>query len=551
MFKRVLTLCLVVTMLLLCACSQTGGSNSDVDSDVNNSNGDNNSQIEKFDAKLVIDELFPTYTPARQIYAVDITNFDTNTIVFLRQLQGLVAKTQTASVYLISSESDKVWLDYVCNELGAYSTTITAEQMVALYCDLIECVVIYSSEYSEFCAAWNDSIRRTNALCADYSVALNFGLLENREVISFQGVFNDSQSAYETLYSMLDVTEKSVWVSLDETSSFIDYAYASSAYILPPVEDEWSKVFVYNCLANANCDKLGVVYTDYSVNNEALKLYSKCGFGNIAVAGFSNATTLSSIGVDYNFEEEKVHNAVGKKGNLYISLVIDSLCAGNAFNENYTVCKTKRDDFCVAIEYPLFLSKLAPATLLWYSINTKQTGDSIIPDGNWMSVDQDLLDEKLYLQWVQINNSFIKRCGMSLAVTDSFKSGDVVPNYADLVSSKGVILYTTESLSGMYPAKSNTAIVFATKLSAILELESSLQTLTPDENSALYFIYSVSGAQYFDKIPIYDVYNGYYGVGEPDGYYSVNEIVALFLCQYPDKASFVSPAQMIAHINKK
>lgn len=551
MFKRVLSVCLAFAMLLLCSCSQTGSANSDDSSAVNNSNSDNSAQIEKFDAKLVINELFPTYAPARQVYAVDISELDVNTVAFLRQLQGLVAKTQTASVYLVSNESDKVWLDYVCNELGAYSTTITAEQMVALYGDLIESLVVYSSEHSEFYAAWNDAIRRANAVCADYSVALNFDLLENREVINVHGVFNDVKNSYETLFSMADITEKAIWVSLDETSAFLDYAYACSAYILPTVEDEWSTGLVENCLANSNCDKLGIVYTDYSVNNNVLKLYSKCGFGNIAVAGFSNSTTLSSIGVDYKFEKEKVHNSTGKKGNIYVSLVIDSLYAGNVFVENYAVCKTKREDFCVAIEYPLFLSKLAPATLLWYSINTKQTGDSIIPDGNWMSVDQDLLDEKLYMQWVQVNNSFIKSCGMSLAVTDSFKSGDAIPNYTDLNSSKGIVLYTAESLSGMYPAVSDTAIVFATKLSTITELESSLQALVPDESAPLYFVYSISGEQYFDKIPIYDIYNGYYGEGEPDGYYAVNEIVALFLCQYPDKSYFVSPAQMIAHINKK
>ena len=551
MLKRIISIVLSALLLLsLCSCNDSGIDNSSDNNSMTNSNTtDKNSQTENsISPQKVISTLFPTYKSARQIYAVDISEFDENTVVFLRQLQGLVAKTDTASVYLVSNENERDWLDYLCNELGSYSTEITAEQMVALYGDSIKTIVVYSAENNEFSFAWNDAIRRDNAVCVDYSVANAFNLFEYREVIDVCGIFNDEKSAYEAIFQMVDDINDRTFVSLSADSSFIDYAYACSAFMLPVCVDEWSYDFVKGILSDCMGDMPGVIYTDNAVDKDILSFFSTYGYGNIPVSDFSNSTTLSSISVDYRFEKVKVQNSAGKKGNIYLSLIIDCLNAGDILNDSYAVCKAKRTDYCVAFEYPMFMSRLAPATLLRYTVNTMQSGDSVIPDGNWLNIDQNSMPDELYVIWQQVNNLFIKNCGMSLSVTDQLRE-DANPNYLESVSADGVMYYSDASLSGEYTG-SDKPVLFAEKMIDLYDFEGSLENLSIDKNTPLFFIYSITPEHYFSKIPIYDVHSGYYGDREPDGYYTITEIVAVFIGQHSNSIHFISPAQSIAHIKK-
>jgi len=194
------------------------------------------------------------------------------------------------------------------------------------------------------------------------------------------------------------------------------------------------------------------------------------------------------------------------------------------------------------------MSRLAPATLLRYTVNTMQSGDSVIPDGNWLNIDQNSMPDELYVIWQQVNNLFIKNCGMSLSVTDQLRE-DANPNYLESVSADGVMYYSDASLSGEYTG-SDKPVLFAEKMIDLYDFEGSLENLSIDKNTPLFFIYSITPEHYFSKIPIYDVHSGYYGDREPDGYYTITEIVAVFIGQHSNSIHFISPAQSIAHIKK-
>jgi len=551
LLKRLLAVLIAVLMLVLsCSCNGNIDNNHSNNSNNsgNNDSSDKNSASSIDKAKAQVELLLPTYKPARQIYSVDITEQDMDTVVFLRQLQGLVSKNETASIYLISNDADKYWLDYLCDELGAYSTEITVEQLVALYENFIKTIVVYSSQCNEFSFAWNDAIRREDAVCVEYSVADKFELLNNREIISICGIFTDEKASYESVFGMIEAdSSQRVFMSLDSDSEFIDYAYACNAFALPACVDEWSVEFVRQQLANRSCDDLGIVFTDESVNNNVLSMYSTFGFGNIPVNEFANSTVFSSISIDYRFEKPKVHNSVAKKGNMYISLIVDCINAGDILNNGYLICNAKREDYCVAFEYPLFMSRLAPATLLWYSVNSSQKGDSLIPDGDWLNVDRSVLSDDLYKLWISVNSYLINQCGMGVAVTDTILSDDN-NEYLSLQSVDGIIYYSSESLSGIY-SSSKKPVLLAQRLDELSALETSLNTIDIDKSYPLYFIYSLPSSEYFKKLPIYDVHNGYYGVGSPEGYYTITEIMALFLSN-TESASFVSPLQIVSYIKR-
>ena len=549
MFKRVLSIVIVVLLVFLCSCN---GNNSGHSSNNNSNHNDNNSSDKDtaslFDkAKAQVEYLFPTYKSARQIYSVNISELDESIVVFLRQLQGLVAKKETASIYLVSNDADQYWLNYLCDELGAYSTEITPEQLVALYKDFIKTIVVYSAHNDEFGFAWNDSIRRDDAICVEYSVADKFELLNEREVISVSGVFSDEKASYESVFGMIESDENQrVFSLLDENSAFIDYAYSCKAFMLPECDDEWSTEFVKRQLDSRKSENFGVIYSDESVSGNALSVYTAYGYGNIAVKGFSNSTVFSSISIDYRFEKIKVNGSSPKKGKLYLSLVVDCANAGDVINNNYLVCNANREGYSVSFEYPLFMRRLAPATLLWYSVNAAQKGDYIIPDGNWLNIDQSAISGDMYDLWLNVNNYLIYQSGMSVAVTDNIINDD--NKYLSSHSVDGVLYYSDQSLSGVY-SKENKPILLAQKLSSLVELETSLNSLVSDKNTPLYFVYSLTADAYFEKLPIYDIHNGYFGVGTPDGYYTITEIIAVFLSN-ANSVNFVSPAQIVSYIKK-
>ena len=104
-------------------------------------------------------------------------------------------------------------------------------------------------------------------------------------------------------------------------------------------------------------------------------------------------------------------------------------------------------------------------------------------------------------------------------------------------------------LSNVAYSKENKPILLAQKLSSLVELETSLNSLVSDKNTPLYFVYSLTADAFFEKLPIYDIHNGYFGVGTPDGYYTITEIIAVFLSN-ANSVNFVSPAQIVSYIKK-
>ena len=101
MLKRLLAVLIAVLMLVLsCSCNGNIDNNHSNNSNNsgNNDSSDKNSASSIDKAKAQVELLLPTYKPARQIYSVDITEQDMDTVVFLRQLQGLVSKNETASI---------------------------------------------------------------------------------------------------------------------------------------------------------------------------------------------------------------------------------------------------------------------------------------------------------------------------------------------------------------------------------------------------------------------------------------------------------------------
>ncbi len=542
--KRFLSIAIVLILVLLCGCN--GGGNSVSDKNSSNSNSPQNTTTPNVQTtQQVVDELFPVYKSARQIYVVDVTNYEKSLVLFLRQLQGVVAKYDSAAVYLVSNEQDRFWLNYMCDELGAYSTDVSAEEVVSLFNDYIDTLVFYTPGTFEFYAAWNDAVRRDKAVCVDYSVAAQFSLLDTKEFIDIRGVFASETQAYETLFEMIELDdEHHSFVSLNEDSAFIDYAIALDAYLLPVYDNEWSKEFTSNVLSKCELEHPGVFYTEYEAK-EYINIFSENGFGNIAVAEFGNSTVFSSVKTTYVPDKIKVKNTSGKKGNVYISLLIESDSLGDAFNSSHSVCDLNREDYCVSVQYPIVLSRLAPATLLWYSLNTKQNDDSIVSDGDWSVINYDLMPDELYKKWHEINNNLLSACGMKVNVAGGYTESDLNNNYINFSKSDGVLFNNSLSQSGAYAKPKKIPVVYYSGVQNLSELEMLLKNIVADNTCPLYYVFTLTAEQYFEQIPIYDDYGG----NQTDAFYSITEIIALTQSNL-ENVNFVVPEQMISYIKK-
>ncbi len=544
MTKRVLSVVLVIVILLLSGCSGGGNNNSDKNSSNNNGTQNIHNQ-DKQTTEQIIENLFPSFKSARQIYVVDISNFEKSLVVFLRQMQGVVAKYDSAALYLVSNEQDRFWLNYMCDELGAYSTDVSVEEVVSLFSDYINTFVLYTPDTFEFCAAWNDAVRRERAVCIDYSVAMQFSLLDSREIIDIRGVFTSEEEAYRTLFEMIDIDSNNhSFVSLNENSQFIDYAIALDAFMLPTYTEDWSLEFTSSILSQTKLKHPGVVYTDFDCV-EYITLFSENGFGNISVANFGNSTVFSSVKTSYVPDKIKTHNASPKKGNVYFSLMISTDTLGDAFDKNYFVCKAHREEYCVSIQYPVVLSHLAPATLLWYSLNTRQNDDSIISAGDWSLINYDSMPDDLYKKWHEINNELLSECGMRVSVADGFTESDLNNIYINYSKADGLVSVHSTNQDGFYAKPKSDPILKLTKVESLSEFEYLLSELEPESTHPLYYVFSLTADQYAEELPIYDEYAN---SNKPNGYYSITEIIAV--ANGNKFINFIVPEQMVNYIKK-
>ncbi len=501
-------------------------------------------------ASNIASTLFPTFDSSRQVFVVDVTELDIDTVSLLKMIQGLVAKNESASIYYITCEADNFWMSYLKNELGVYFSEITVVQMLSMYADYVKTVVLYTPGTFEYEFAWNNALLRENAVCATYVAAKNCGLLYSAEVIDARGVFEDEQTAYDFMLDGLSNKTAPVITACSEYSRFADYAFACEAFMLPYKADSFNGDATADYLALLSSETPGVIYNDNSVNSDVLAVYSGAGYGSVPVGEFNNATVFSSIRIDYDFAPPKVQNGNGKKDIVYLSIIIDSDNIGDVQNIGYTICNTKGKSYKLSFEISPIMYRIAPSMLLWYSLNTRQKGDSLVASGGWTDIDQSAISSDKYKLWHNVNNYLIDNCGIN--ISSSYKLRDVDDLTFDaLTVADGVLCYNDINGMGEVDNSGKIPIISVNKSLTLKELEQCLEALNPNSNQPLYYACAIPVNEYFAKLPIYDGAPVLTTDRIPDGYYSTTEIVAVLKERLASSIKFVSPSQLMSYAKDK
>ena len=70
---------------------------------------------------------------AAAVYAVDTTKLSDSEIAMLRCLQGLVARTDSAAIYLMGTDSDRFWNTHTAEEYGIVFKEATTQELLKKY----------------------------------------------------------------------------------------------------------------------------------------------------------------------------------------------------------------------------------------------------------------------------------------------------------------------------------------------------------------------------------------------------------------------------------
>ena len=119
---------------------------------------------------MTMGKLFYKPKQASTIYKINTLNLSADYIAALRCLQGLVARTYSATIYLENTSDDSFWSNYTATEYGLVFEEMTPADAFAKFKDKITTFVLYNEanayeyEIAQTYASLNDGIAVTKAV---------------------------------------------------------------------------------------------------------------------------------------------------------------------------------------------------------------------------------------------------------------------------------------------------------------------------------------------------------------------------------------------------
>lgn len=432
------------------------------------------------------------YAPrqASCVYTVSLDGLDTDTVTMLRSLQGLIARYDSAALYLIGGESDVFWKNYVSNEMGVYFQSTTVENLLSRYSSLIDGVVIYTSGTFEYETAFHLATD-SDCLIATEPVARRYALTSLGHVTDVRNAYPSKQAAYEQILS--DAGQRWEYLYLSgEGSAFADYAYATGALMLNlDAAVEWERVMLEALLSREGWELPAVAFAEQTTDG-LVTLLSGYGFGALEVRGLANATVLSSVTTSKKYTPRRPSvGAAGTEGAAYVSFLIPSGSLGDTVNADYTVWSTQNGKIPVSYELPLALAELAPTVALWYS--SAAADSSRLVARGWTDIDQKSMPYEIYRKWHTVNNTLMSSVGLDLVSTPSLREDTVYGESYGGASTAAGIFVTDGSGEGSVWLSEKTPVIVSVNIKSLPALDAFLSSLTVQRRPQYYLI-SVSGA---------------------------------------------------------
>lgn len=427
--------------------------------------------------KMSFGKVFYRAAQVTDIYLIDITQEDADTVATLRSLQGLVARKYGGAIFLDDGSTEsQFWLEYCSTEYGLYFKKATVAETVKHFSKYIKGAVEYSPDVSyEYTVAQNIAIQSDYVMVTGLSVSLVNSALTNKPLIDIRGLFVDKKAAYDYIMENCLPTSSTRYLALlADNAAFSDYVYAVKAVVLNfDFSESWEADMLSLLIGRPDWNDTAYVFTDHTVSSALVNVFSADGFAVINMGGFSNSTVFSSASIEYNRHYASYENRVLSENRIYASLYYNIESAADIQQTAYTVWSNKSEALALSLEFYPIMYELAPPIAKWYRQNLTANDMLISADLGCGTANLSLMDEETALKFRKNNEYFLTMCDITV-VSDSDK------------------LYTAEKynaqLEGLLASESANTINGAMRFTDTVGFENWLKSATPMKNAPMYFL---------------------------------------------------------------
>ena len=427
------------------------------------------------------------YAPkqAVSVYTVDVSELDRDTVDMLRTLQGLLARCDSAALYLVGSDADRFWRTYASNEMGIYFQQATVEQLLDRFGKQIGGVMLYTPDTYEYEVAF-DRAMLADGVIATAEVARRYGLSAYGRVTDLRGAFADRQKAYTDLIARLPQAIEYVYL-LGDSRAFADYAYAVHAPALRLTgEEAWESSLLAQLAERERVTTPTVVFTDGSALQRRYE-FSAAGLGLLNVSGFGNATFFASATTTRRFTPKQPSvSAAAPDGTASLTFLLTPASVGDALTTDYAVWRAQDGSVPVSYVFPVALAELAPLVMGWYQAAAAD-GNRLVADG-WCDIDEKAVPYDVYRKWHGINNELMAACGLDLAVTDALREDTIYGESFGSFSTAAGIFVTDGSGDGSVWRSKNTPVVVTVNVRSLTALDAWLASVSAARRPLYYAV---------------------------------------------------------------
>ncbi len=391
------------------------------------------------------------YKPAQAptVYKIKTASLTPDYIAALRCLQGLVARTSTAAIYLEAGENDTFWSSYTASEYGLVFEDITPVKAFQKYRDKLKTIVTYNEkndyEYAiaQTYASVNDGIPMTQNV---YTILKTY-LADITNIYDISKQFKNKKEAnLWAVNNLLNHCEKNYIGIESRETEYNDYLYAVKAMTLSLDIKNADDVNTLKTIFKSNYTMPAVVF---SSNNAFDDLCSEAGFSFINNDSLSNSTFFASTPNSNGFTQAESVDRKAVPGKIYASFCITD---SNKLTSNQTalrnILKTPvRGSTPIGIEINPSLYEIAPPIINWFYTNTGTSSVYISGSCGYSGINPSVFPAFAAEGWKATNNFFLTKTAISVSVLQKkpayndkflkFLDDNVISGYIDSCSNDG------------------------------------------------------------------------------------------------------------------
>ncbi len=435
--------------------------------------------------KMHFGKVFYRSKQATNIYLVNITELDDDTVNMLRSLQGLVARNHGGAIYLDDgSVASRFWIDYCSSEYGLNFKDSTPSDVINKFARYIKGAVLYSDEVDyEYTVAQNISIQSDYLVATGLSISLVNPALSNKPLVDIRNQFADKKAAYNYIMENCLPTSSTRYLGIvGKSAAFSDYVYAVKALVLDfDFSEKWESDMLSLITGRPDWNETAYVFSDRSVSTALLNVFSANGFAVINVGEFTNCTLFSSITAKYNTRTRKYEMDKLTANKIYVSMYLNVESMADIQQTAYTVWNCKTAASRISVEYYPVLYELAPPIAKWFKQNRTSNDMLISADLGCGSANLSLMDEKTAELFRANNQYFLNASGITVISTDTdmYAADDYDDEMSDLLA----------------PETENN-ITARMRFTDADSIESWLSTAVPVSKAPMYFLIELPSAEF-------------------------------------------------------